>query len=165
VNTSKRRPQGNNCVAIAAPPAASIAHLRMMATQRFGSNHLTAAKRNAPTKQIPKICTSACAADIKEAYHPHLRSIERRGSAFAHSEIRWTLISSAVGVVPRRERADRQPRVGSNHINCGPAGWQKPRRGCRPPRPDILAISCAAVRFWTAGSTGFRRPDNLTTTR
>ena len=44
--------QGNNCFAIAAPPAARIAHLKTMARRRFGSSHSTALNKNAPTRMI-----------------------------------------------------------------------------------------------------------------
>jgi hypothetical protein len=59
----------HNLFAIAAAPAARMAHLKMMATQRFSSIHSTAAKRNAPMKIIAEVCRRTSAAVIQEAYH------------------------------------------------------------------------------------------------
>ena len=78
--------QGNNCVTIAAAPAASMAHLKMMATQRFGSNQLTALRKIAPTKQIAEICRRAWAVDISKAYRTTCvppGSLARPGACFA----------------------------------------------------------------------------------
>jgi hypothetical protein len=51
--------QGSNCVSIATKLAMRMAHLRRMARGRCGLNHSTAAKRDAPSKQIPEMCRRA----------------------------------------------------------------------------------------------------------
>ena len=48
-------PQGNNCSAIAIPPAGTMAHFKMMAKRRFGSSQSTPVNRNAPRKMISEI--------------------------------------------------------------------------------------------------------------
>jgi hypothetical protein len=48
----QRSSQGNNCFAIAAPPAARMAHFRRMARRRFGSSRPIASNRNAATRII-----------------------------------------------------------------------------------------------------------------
>jgi hypothetical protein len=47
--------QGSRCLATTAPPAARIAHFKMIAMRVFGSNHCTAANRKAPMIMIAKI--------------------------------------------------------------------------------------------------------------